>query len=298
MAFDPTKKYILCRPQGGLNDMLCQIELCCRYAEKFDRIVVVDTAYEHSHSFWDSLSNYFVSKCDLLVLDARPYLPHFSNASFFPAMGPDEIDTYQTTWNNEHLLYARSDKPQSSAPCFDFEQDYHEQVLLHAQCGGNDMSHDICQRMHLNEKLAEMLMDRFRTIDGGFHAVHVRHTDMQSNYAEAIEHFKLQNVEKLFVASDNRQVIEDFRTAFGAQKIFSFAKLPERAGQIVHHDRSAKRPRFETNRDAILDLFTLAFGVSLFVCRTTNNKYGELSGFSSLAKHLHENKKKLQAFLM
>jgi hypothetical protein len=45
-------RLLVCRPQGGLKDMLCQIEQCCRYAERFDRTVLVET--------------------DLLWLDRRP----------------------------------------------------------------------------------------------------------------------------------------------------------------------------------------------------------------------------------
>ena len=37
------KKYILCRPVGGLNDIFCQIEKCWQYAEKYNRILIVDT---------------------------------------------------------------------------------------------------------------------------------------------------------------------------------------------------------------------------------------------------------------
>ena len=38
-------KYLLCRPRGGLNDTLNQIELCWRYSEIYNRILIIDTEY-------------------------------------------------------------------------------------------------------------------------------------------------------------------------------------------------------------------------------------------------------------
>ena len=35
------EKYVLCRPDAGLNFMLCQIETAYQYAERTDRVVVV-----------------------------------------------------------------------------------------------------------------------------------------------------------------------------------------------------------------------------------------------------------------
>jgi hypothetical protein len=35
-------RWVLYRPRGGLNDMLCHVEKCWAYAEKFSRRLVVD----------------------------------------------------------------------------------------------------------------------------------------------------------------------------------------------------------------------------------------------------------------
>src|SRR5947209_3468047 len=63
-------RLLLCRPQGGLNDMLCQIEKCCQYADRVGRTVIVDTDYARSApaTFKDHLSKYFVSLRVGLVL--------------------------------------------------------------------------------------------------------------------------------------------------------------------------------------------------------------------------------------
>ena len=37
------KKYVLCIPNGGFNDQLSQIELCYKYCELFNRVLMINT---------------------------------------------------------------------------------------------------------------------------------------------------------------------------------------------------------------------------------------------------------------
>ena len=50
-------KYVICRPHGGMNDSLDVVEQCWRYAERYDRRLLVDM--KHS-AFCKSLADYFV----------------------------------------------------------------------------------------------------------------------------------------------------------------------------------------------------------------------------------------------
>lgn len=52
-------RYLLCRPRGGINDTLNQIELCWRYARSYNRILVVDTEYLVSSGICISFSELF-----------------------------------------------------------------------------------------------------------------------------------------------------------------------------------------------------------------------------------------------
>ncbi|MEO1399506.1 MAG: hypothetical protein AAFU56_11660, partial [Pseudomonadota bacterium] len=44
MQIDPEKRYFLSRPRGGFNDSMVQIEKSRLYAEKFNRVLVLDTS--------------------------------------------------------------------------------------------------------------------------------------------------------------------------------------------------------------------------------------------------------------
>jgi len=68
-------RYVLCRPLGGLNDILCQIERCCRYAVRFDRIVVVETDFPRTIYFADAFDRYFESRDPALILSAEGIVP-------------------------------------------------------------------------------------------------------------------------------------------------------------------------------------------------------------------------------
>lgn len=77
-------RLLLCRPLGGLNDILCQIESCCRYAERFGRTVVVETDFHCTKSFRDDFSRYFVSLQDRLVLSANGIRGGLDQTAVFP----------------------------------------------------------------------------------------------------------------------------------------------------------------------------------------------------------------------
>jgi hypothetical protein len=90
----------------------------------------------------------------------------------------------------------------------------------------------------------------------------------------------------LFVATDNRSTIEHCKSAFGTERVFSFAKLPAEAGKPIHKtdDRTGA---YETNSDAILDLLMLALSKELYLFKLMANPYGlSYSGFSVLAANL------------
>ena len=86
-------KYVLCRPRGGLNDMLCEIEKCRMYAQQHGRKLLIDTAFS---GFKDHFWRYFElfmpdpmieGVLNYSALDRMSTLPHFvqGNVSTFQA---------------------------------------------------------------------------------------------------------------------------------------------------------------------------------------------------------------------
>lgn len=284
------QKYLLCRPQGGLNDIFCEIENCCRYAEKYNRQVVVDTAYQTSTSFWDTFANYSVSKQKFLALDVGPYIEIFQSLSVFPKSIQGCFNTYKAVWPWDQLT--TSGILNIDPPRFNFHMDYEERLLVHHQFSlqkRRELSPALGKRISLQKNLLRELVERLELLGDRFSAVHVRHTDLQSNYHDLIESLKSSSLNNIFVATDNRQVLQDFYEALGHNRIKSFSTLPANAGRTLHHTKQQDISQATANSDAILDLFTLTFAEH-FSFGTINNKpTSEHSGFSILAKTLQEN---------
>ena len=289
-------KFVLCRPQGGLNDIFCQIEKCCQYADKFGRIVVVDTAYEKSENFWDTFSNYFVSKQERLLLDAQTLSPILKLSSLHPRELKGMLDLYEFEYGDKARICVIEGVTVDLT--FDFTRDYEEDVLLHHQAGGGLESKKLAKRISINENTMGALVTRLNLLPDYFDAVHVRHTDLQSNCEAAIQHFKIENSKALFVATDNFEVLQEFRRELGSDRIYSFSAFPNVSGQTLHKRRYNDIEVAAINRDAILDLFTLSFAEELILCRNTNNVFNDYSGYSLLARAMHEDKNIRDQFLL
>lgn len=280
-------KYVLCRPQNGLNDILTQIERCCRYAEKFGRQVIVDTAFCNTLHFKDQFSNYFVSRQRLITLD-NPFSGQELDAmSVYPAFLKGKVSRHDIKRDEERRRYFESNTERVIT--FDFKKDYAAQVLVHSQGGGSASAQFLFLRLRLHDRLTDLLVKRLQEIGQPYAAVHVRNTDMKTNYADVLEKLAGTRLPVLFVATDNGEVLEDFRAKLKRTKIFSFASLPGDGGRPLHINPSQDTAR-QLNSDALLDLLTLASARQLTICRTLNAPESKFSRFSLLAKRLHRNR--------
>src|SRR5258706_14784819 len=85
---------LLCRPCGGLNDILSQIDNACRYAELTGRIVVVETDSPSAMHFKDAFSNYFISKQPYLRLSAAHHKHLFDTLDVYPKCLFGRVNSY------------------------------------------------------------------------------------------------------------------------------------------------------------------------------------------------------------
>jgi hypothetical protein len=279
-----TERLLLCRPMGGLNDMLCQIEKACRYAERFDRTVVVDANYYLSRYFRDDLSTYFTSRQSTLILDPAELGERLDEMEVFPGVLAGRVNRYETRYDLD--LYQYVDADSGHPLSFDFERDYAERLIVHHDDGGGEMSLGALARLRLRPELRAALSGRLRRIGPRYSGVHVRNTDYRVRYEGLLSAGKIDPTDPIFVATDNVEVVARFRDAFGAERVHSFASLPDLAGYPLHHIRDPQEA-YERNRDAILDLLMLALATSLHMFQLEPNPYDiKHSGFSLLAANL------------
>jgi hypothetical protein len=282
-----TNRLLLCRPMGGLNDVLTQVEVACRYAERFGRTVVVETKPPSGNSFRDRLSRYFISRQPMLVLDTDGLAAALDGLEVRPAFLSGRVNSYATRFSAEESNHV--DTATGRKITFDFNVDHPEALLVHHCAGGGQIAIHALERLGLDLALGEALKARLAALGSSYLGVHVRNTDYQTRYDKPSLAQQLAGAEPIFLATDSRTVLERFRDIFGAERVRSFAALPDPAVGPLH--RWAEAPdAYVLNRDAILDVLTLAFASRYVMFELQPNRFGaRYSGYSLLAANLHNN---------
>ncbi|WP_048438537.1 hypothetical protein [Caenimonas sp. SL110] len=288
------ERALLCRPQGGLNDMLSRIEVCCRYAERSGRRVIVDANFGGPSTFNDDLRHYFESLQSRLLLGLDETPEALDAATVAPEFLQGRVSTYQAQRRprpapgerREGDLAAWIDTQTGKLLSFDMNRSHPHDLLVHHADGRNEVAMFALLRMRLTSKVADELKRRLIAMAGAYDAVHVRHTDYRSDYLPILEQLRDATPGKLFVATDNAAVLHEFRQALGEHRVFSFSSLPAQAGEPLHRTASAATDLFNRNRDAIVDLLMLALSRQLMVVKLQAGSGYAYSGYSELAKRL------------
>ena len=297
-------RFLLCRPQGGLNDMLSQVEACCRYAEQAGRIVIVDTAYAGSSTFHDDFRNYFRSSQARLLLDPSEAGCSFDEMTVMPEFLQGRVSGYTADWRPRRAPHPSPGGQASSGwmdtktglpLSFKFNEGHPQELLVHHAEGRRDIALFALMRMTVPPRISDELKRRLDAIGPGYDAIHVRHTDYRSKYEEAIDGLRKAPPRRLFLATDNAEVLQQFRDVLGVDRVFSFSWLPPNAGEPLHKTVLGVEDRFNRNRDAIVDLLMLALSRRLILVRLQDGP--GLSGFSQLANTLWSTKIALKHLL-
>lgn len=278
---------VLCRPEGGFNDILCQIELCWRYADAHERVLVVDTAVT---TFGDEFENYFRvaggSRAELRLTAER--LRQLNSASTLPEAVRGRLDAYEKTWSDAHRSYV--DTRTGQVLRFDPTRRHPEACLLHHQHGGGTVSLDALRRLRLQPWLSRHIRSRIGALGDDYDAIHVRNTD----YVTDVDRFFAGlagtfNGRRLLVCSDDAKVIDLARATFRRAEVVTVTEVPDLGGRPIHHHaEESGLPKRDINRDMLTDLFALASASRLYISRVMDGPggrlpYRQLSGFSYLA---------------
>ena len=94
------KKYLICIPQDGLNDMLNRIWHCYQYALRFKRILVVDT--RKSPGFKDDISNYLKFKSSIFY---KGNLDTLYDALYGKSIYPSELSSVNLKPLTDKILW-------------------------------------------------------------------------------------------------------------------------------------------------------------------------------------------------
>lgn len=291
----PQQRILLCRPQGGLTDILSQIGKCCRYAAMFNRKVIVETDFSETKYFRDDFSHYFISHDRDLVLSSRTIASTFDDMNVFPPAFSGRINSYRAAYHREMGVFAEVDT--SEVTSFDFDKNYNAQLLLHQSVGGGlDNATIALERLSITPMVRDIVEERFARIGWPYTGIHIRHTDYRTDYCERILALKTEISGRVFVATDNRAVLDFCRKVFGNERVCSFSNLPNQVGKQIHN--SIELDARQSNIDAISDLLLLARAQKYYFFPILKDwsSAPSFSGFSTLADKLHKDRKLYRQF--
>ena len=271
------KKYVICYPEGGLNDMFCRIQHCFKYCKATNRTLIIDTF--NSTSFKDDFSIYFNVLDDCIsTLNTKNGTNNAlsSSNSIFP-----KIDDFKTS-KVKYVLsqgFVLTDNPNIKIT-FDDTKKYEETVLLYQQCGGGNVNMELFHKFCFTKLICEMLFERINQIPTNYTGFHYRGTDVKTDPEIAFS--VLKNIDgPVFLASDSYSLIETAKTKLG-EKIFTFSNIPNFLGEPFHYKLVNSNLKRQFNCDAILDLIMLSLAKDVIL------PPNQQSGFSVLAKNFNK----------
>lgn len=283
---------VLCRPRGGLNDNLNQIEQCWRYAERFNCILCIDTRrapgllLPFNEIFivqgtrikvisWDEISDYI----DLGVASTRPV----------------QVRTRLVRYHAEYDMKCRGyvDSLSKQPLTFSFGLAHQEDVLVHESSGGGRMGIECLARLTFKPRIKKYLCGSLAPLfRRDYDAVHIRNTDMATDFRKCLKKIPVRS--EVYVSSDDHGAQVFAKELYGLYLVEK--KLPGNSspqpnifkGGLHHYYLNkgwAEQHYAITNQFS--DLIALSMSRTLFLCQTN---CGVISGFARLAADLQAKK--------
>ena len=289
-------RYLLCRPIGGLNDILNQVAKCFDYARATSRALVIDTNYVFSRHFRLDFKDVFIPFGADSNFSTPSEITFEESASIVPESLPSPNFCYEFEDVNRLGLCIKGTRTVLS---FDFQIDYPQDVLIHHAYGGGPAGIDALARLDLRAALREELQLRLDRIgyDLNFLGLHIRNTDYTSQYQEFISSLDISGYNRIFVATDSRAVLDYAKETLGPNRIISMARFPQSQERSSLHDSVDHTNAYVRAVDAILDLIFLGAGSGFAACPLSIGQGAGWSGFSILAYQLRKRPDILRRFI-
>ena len=293
MLEQPEIRYLLCRPGGGLNDILSEIGKCVAYGKAYNRLVIVQTNSQDQWTINDEFSNYFTSTNDQLMLSSKTVSHSFDNLTVFPNFLKGRVNSYKKADLRQ--------EGHGNVIGFDLNKNYSEQLLVHNSAGHRKKRNALIafSQLQLDQRILNKLDGRLHMLGKSYQAFHIRHTDYKTDFESQVLKLAPKIHGQVFLATDNRSVVSFFESAFGKDQILTFSKLPEQEGKPLHYFNELDDIQTK-NDDAILDLLTLCLAKKYYLfprAGSTRLLFAHYSGFSSLAARLRFSPQLLQQHL-
>ena len=293
------QRYLLCRPRGGFNDCLVQMENCFQYAAKFNRTLFIDCSSEKTLNDLSAFFSLLDPMQSVFLNTDKQQIAVFNTMVCFPPQVQGILDSYKTAAFDVIGLG-------TSVQCclagtkttllLDFDVDHSEQIVVHENWGGSRRGFQFLKRLKLHEALAAEFRSQISALGQGYAAVHIRHTDMQTDWHWFLTKLKGKlRGRTVLVCSDNADVIKAAASILCNSAVKTISDILPTDGRPLHlRDDLVAEAYQRVMKSALRDLFALGGASDLFL---TASKTGSMSGYSRLAGEICLNKDVLASIL-
>lgn len=273
-----THKFIICKPRGGMIDMLSLITMSLKYAEKYNRILIIDTS--KSLHFKDNFYKYFSTNNKYVYSNDIDYI--------YGTMKDKTL--YQNKISINYMTYDPFIDPNDT---IDLNKDYIEDIILF----GNDNSYldrDIVyffRNFLLKPIIYNVLKDRYDSLPIDYISIHIRNTDHKSDVDGFIkDNYKIFNSKNIFLATDDHNILIRFQKLF--KNIYTFTKFTD--SKEMSHNRMDGL-HFIVRNEMEHEIYNIDTMCDFLLLASSNDYYyatanGFARGFSLSAKILFDEK--------
>ena len=279
-------RYLLCRPVGGLNDTLNEIYKCYEYARIHKRTLLIDTEYDNYISSFDKYFFFFETDVPVIynTLKIKTILLNEQKkdaTTVFPPILKGVLTRYRRRYDGR-IHY--NDIPLK----LDFTQPHDEDIVVHHSTGSMRDGIKLLDNLVLTSVVLENFKKRYAQLPQPYTAIHIRNTDIKTDYIE----FAATNADSLkgpvFVATDSKEVLDYFRTLPSIQ-VYSFVETLDDENRPIHSLHN-KNDKHRVMIDTLCDLVILALSSKLLISKKP-------FGFSRLAYDLWKHSDVLDRFI-
>ncbi len=237
------------------------------------------------------LTDYFLvhassSKTISLTESLNQSLLNESYSSIFPLAELRDLDSLFPVY--DQVLNKHIDPHSKLVTTFDFNIDYPHDILLHEQCGSGP-SWNVFERLVLTSKARISISERLRELPPRYNAVHIRNTDLKTNYKEQLKSISAKLYKHglpVLICTDNYHTLQACKSLLVGIDVLSIYKFPNNSKQAMpsslHYNLN--NAGWDGDIGLLSDLMALALSENLFILQLEN---GSFSGFSTLAQDLH-----------
>ena len=201
--------YLYFIPKGGLNDILCGLNICLAYSKRHNRVLLFDTTqscYQINFSDYFKLPQkniiYDINEIRNICKDNYKIYPTFLNNKLKEIMSGSLEFKFRPdgfTYNNQSIKLPRERRE--------------EEIIFYTSCGGGE-GFRMFKKLIFKQNIIQYCKDNYNQIQKPYLCIQVRNTDIKCQYKKMYESQKalINNYKSIYVATDDEAALVFFKS--------------------------------------------------------------------------------------